>query len=54
MCAGSVIFIAFAAPKFKSENNRSAAVIGSMFVFTVCFLSIRGFFKLKNRWYGSI
>lgn len=54
MCGGALIFIAYAAPKFKSENNRSAAVIGSMIVFTICFTQIRGFYKMKNRWYGSI
>lgn len=53
MCGGALIFIAFAAPKFKSENNRTAAVIGSMMVFTICFTQIRGLYKMKNRWYGS-
>jgi hypothetical protein len=53
MCAASLIFIAVAAPKFKSEDNRSAAVIGGMVVFTLCFMQIRGFYKMKNRWYGS-
>jgi hypothetical protein len=53
MCAGSLIFVAAAAPKFKSENNRSAAVIGGMIVFTLCFLQIRGLYVMKNRWYGS-
>jgi hypothetical protein len=53
MCAGSLIFVAAAAPKFKTENNRSAAVIGGMIVFTLCFLQIRGLYVMKNRWYGS-
>ena len=54
MCGGALIFIAYAAPKFKSESNRSAAVIGSMIVFIICFSQIRGFYKMKNRWYGSV
>lgn len=53
MCAGSLIFIGVAAPKFKSENNRLAAVIGGMIVFLICFMQIRGLFVMKNRWYGS-
>ena len=53
LCGGALIFIAVAAPKFKSEGNRSAAVIGGMLLFTFCFLQIRGFYKMKNRWYGS-
>jgi hypothetical protein len=54
MCGGSLIFIAVAAPKFKSENNRSAAIIGGMTVFTICFMAIRGLYKMKNQWYGSV
>ena len=53
MCGGALIFVAFAAPKFKTENNRTAAVIGSMIVFMICFTQIRGLYKMKNRWYGS-
>ena len=53
MCGGALIFIAVAAPKFKSESNRSAAVIGGMLLFIFCFLQIRGLYRMKNRWYGS-
>ena len=52
-CACALVFIMVAAPKFKSENNRSAAVIGGLVVFTVCFTQIRGYYRMKNRWYGS-
>jgi hypothetical protein len=54
MCGGSLIFIAVAAPKFKNESNRSAAIIGGMLAFTICFAAIRGFYKMKNGWYGSV
>ena len=49
----ALVYIAVAAPKFKSESNRSAAVIGGMLLFIFCFLQIRGLYRMKNRWYGS-
>ena len=53
MCGGALIFVAVAAPKFKSEGNRTAAVIGGLIVFVLCFFQIRGLYIMKNRWYGS-
>jgi oligosaccharyltransferase complex subunit gamma len=52
LCSGSLVFIAIAAPKFKSESNRSSAIIGGMLVFLWAFLQIRGYYRMKNSWYG--
>lgn len=49
LCAGALVFIAVAAPKFKSEGNRTSAVIGGMVVFVFAFMQIRGLYKMKNR-----
>ena len=54
LCSGSLVFIAIAAPKFKSEGNRSSAVIGGMLVFLWAFMQIRGYYRMKNRWYGAM
>jgi oligosaccharyltransferase complex subunit gamma len=54
LCAGSLVFLAVAAPKFKSDSNRTSAVIGGMVVFIFSFFQIRALYVVKNRWYGSI
>ena len=54
LCSGALVFLLIAAPKFKSESNRSAAVLGGMILFCFAFSQIRGFYRMKNRWYGSV
>ena len=52
-CAFSLIFLGIVAPKFKSEDHRTMAVIGGIISFTACFWQIRNLYRMKNRWYGS-
>jgi hypothetical protein len=52
-CALSLVFLGIIAPKFKSEESRSVAVIGGLLSFIICFWQIRNLYKMKNRWYGG-
>jgi hypothetical protein len=54
MCGISLIFMAAVAPKFKNETNRSYGLIGGLVVFALCFMQIRGLYRMKNRWYGMM
>jgi hypothetical protein len=52
-CALSLVFLGVVAPKFKSEEHRTMAVIGGIIFFIMCFWQIRNLYRMKNRWYGS-
>lgn len=51
-CAGAVIFLGTLAPKIKTAEGRTTAVMAAMTVFVVCFWQIRNLYRMKNRWYG--
>ena len=52
-CAVSLVFLGIVAPKFKSEEHRTMAVVAGIIFFVVCFWRIRNLYRRKNRWYGS-
>lgn len=52
-CAISLIFLGVVAPKFKSDDHRTMAVLGGLLSFVICFWQIRNLYRMKNRWYGS-
>lgn len=54
LCAISLIVMSMYAPAFKSESTKNTVLIVGFIVFFFCFTSIRGLYKMKNRWYGSM
>ena len=54
LCAISLIVMSMYAPAFKSESTKNTVLIIGFIVFFFCFTSIRGLYKMKNRWYGSM
>jgi hypothetical protein len=50
-CAAALIIASIYAPKLA--KNSTVPIIVCLVVFVACFLQIRSFYIMKNRWYGS-
>ena len=51
-CAVSLLFTTLYAPKM-SPSKQTWGMLGGMACFAFCFWQIRGFYIMKNRWYGQ-
>ena len=51
-CAAALVAVAVFFPKFKDTQTRNVAMLAGIFIFILCFRSVRSLYIMKNNWYG--
>lgn len=51
-CAAALIVAAVVAPRMSKGST--VPVLVSLVIFVACFMQVRSFYIMKNRWYGQV